>query len=200
MKNRLLILILMVAFYGCGQSTNTSNNNASNINSSSTDTSNTNMSTTNTANTNGPTIPDLKKELKIQNKPNTSIIDKLNQSEIVIMCGTDLYEVDNGRLEFYEYTSLSPDNNPVFTKRNPSIIGPINFDFNTSTYTWKKEYKIFDKNFTEVEQLFVNEKELFRKDSVTNQVHVIKCNSFRDFMNQLQDLKKLEKFIENLEK
>jgi len=195
MKNRLLILILMVAFYGCGQSTNTSNTNASNVNSSSTDTSNTNMSNTNTA-----TIPDLKNELQIQNKPNISIIDKLNQSEIVIMCGTDLYEVDNGKLEFYEYTSLSPNNNPVFTKRYPSIIGPMNFDSNTSTYTWKKEYKIFDKNFTAVEQLFVNEKELFRKDSMTNQVHVIKCNSFRDFMNQLQDLKKLEKFIENLEK
>jgi hypothetical protein len=195
MKNRLLMLILMISLYGCGQSTNTSSTNTPN-----TDALNINASNTNTSTSNEPAALDLKKELQIQNQPNTSIIDKLIQSEIVIMCGNLVYELDNGKIRFYEYTSLSPDNNPVFTERNPSIIGPMNFDSNTSTYTWKIEYKILDKNITAVEQLFVNEKELFRKDSMTNQVNVIKCNSLRDFMNQLQDLKKLEKFIENLEK
>lgn len=163
MKNRVLVLMVTALMYGCGESTTTT-------------------STTSTS------TPNLQKEMEIQNKPNTSVYERLSQSQNVLMCGDKLYELDNGRVRFYRYTSLGPDNVPVFQERNPSIVGPMNFDSNTNTYTWKIEYKIMDKDVTAVEQLVVNNREMLVKDSMTNQVNKINCMTFEEFNNQLKSL------------
>ena len=168
MKNKLLILILIGSLYGCGEKTSTS----------------TSTSTSTTS------IPDLKAEIQTQNQPNISINERLNQSQTVLVCGVDIYELENGKVRFYEYTGLDPNDAPIYKARNPRIVGPINFDSNTSTYTWKIEFKVLDRNITSVEQLFVNDRELLVKDSMTNQVNKISCMTFQEFSERFKMLQR----------
>lgn len=161
MKKILISVFLMSSLFGCGESTNTNNN-----------------------------PPDLKKEIQSQNQPNISINEKLSQSQTVLVCGDKLYEVDNGVVRFYQYMGLGSDNNPIYKVRNPSIVGPMNYDSTTSTYTWKVEYKVLDKDVTSVEQLLVNDQELLMKDSMTNQVNKISCMTFEDFSQRFKMLSK----------
>ncbi len=162
MKNKLLILVLIGSLYGCGEKTSTSTTS----------------------------IPDLKKEIQTQNQPNISINEKLNQSQTVLVCGADIYELENGKVRFYKYTGLDPNDVPIYKVRNPSIVGPINFDSNTSTYTWKIEFKILDRNVTAVEQLLVNDFEMLVKDNMTNQVNKISCMSFQEFSERFKNLQR----------
>ena len=121
----------------------------------------------------------LQQEFQSQNKNQISTSEILRVSDVVMKCsGVDVYAIKNNIVTFYMVAGGNPQSTGL-DKRNPSFIEPVKFDPNKNSFEWKLNGDLMGRKVTNQQALLINEKKLYTKLSINNQVVEFPCERLK---------------------